>query len=323
MAARRQASFARRKIRALDNGTQERVSRFRYPSFRSLRLPPLTRRPIYLARSTGVGRVNWTIIQESSSAFPLVFIGRHISRIRMHPDPVAAGPDVLEDILFRLLSCFMAPFLGKLPLERLEERFRHLRCPKAFPAWMPAASCHGGPSNAGRPWMRIGRPGRHGRRLPSSGGSPRPAACSMASTAAFPAIRSGIGRPTALREEASIAAARQSRPSRAGMQVMPPARSLFPSPTEKTRSTRFGRGSPGSTFSAILCLPAAPSAAIPGFRMICGTRFPLATMPPRRNSRSMRRQPQRPLCLRDESTASPSSASRSIRASGFFRPGCS
>ena len=60
----------------------------------------------------------------------------------------------------------------------------------------------------------------------------------MASTATFPAIRSGIGRPTALREKASIAAARQSRPSRAGMQVMPPTRSLFLSPTEKTRSTR-------------------------------------------------------------------------------------
>lgn len=44
----------------------------------------------------------------------------------MHPDPVAAGLDVLEDILPRLLPCFMASFLGKLPLERLEERFR--RC---------------------------------------------------------------------------------------------------------------------------------------------------------------------------------------------------
>ncbi len=129
----------------------------------------------------------------------------------------------------------------------------------------------------------------------------------------------GIGRPTALREKASIAAARQSRPSRAGMQVMPPTRSLFLSPTEKTRSTRSGRGSPGSAFFAVLCLLAAPSATIPGFRMICGTRLPLATMPPRRSSRSMRRQPQRPLRLRNASTTSPSSASRSIRASGFFR----
>lgn len=44
----------------------------------------------------------------------------------MHPNPVAAGLDALEDILLRLLPRFIASFLGKLPLERLEERFR--RC---------------------------------------------------------------------------------------------------------------------------------------------------------------------------------------------------
>lgn len=241
----------------------------------------------------------------------------------MHPDPVAAGLDVLEDILLRLLPCFIASFLGKLPFERLEERFRRcaarrrsrpgcrLRHAMGVRATPEGLGCV---SDALAPW-KTG--------LPSLGGSSRPAACSIASTATFPAIRSGIDRPTALCEKASIAAARQSRPSWVGMQVMPPAWSPFLPPTEKTRSTRFGRGSPGSTFFAILCLLAAPLATIPGFRMICSTRFPLATMPPRRNSWSMRRQPQRPLCLRNASTASPSSASRPIRVSGFFRPGCS
>lgn len=38
----------------------------------------------------------------------------------MHPDPVAAGPDVLEDILLRLLPCFIASFLGKPRLSVLK-----------------------------------------------------------------------------------------------------------------------------------------------------------------------------------------------------------
>lgn len=44
----------------------------------------------------------------------------------MHPDPVAAELDVLEDTLLRLLPRLIASFLDKLPLEHLEERFR--RC---------------------------------------------------------------------------------------------------------------------------------------------------------------------------------------------------
>ena len=45
-------------------------------------------------------------------------------------------------------------------------------------------------------------------RPPSSGGPSLPTACSIASIATFSAMRSDIDRPAALREKASIAAAR-------------------------------------------------------------------------------------------------------------------
>ena len=183
----------------------------------------------------------------------------------MHSNPVVVELDVLEDILLRLLSCFIASLDADcvMPWESKQRRNALDAYRTPWPSWKT--------------------------RLPSLGGSSRPAACSIASMATFPVIRSDIDQPTALREKASITAARQSRPSRVGMQVMPPTQSLFLSPTEKTRSTRFRRGSPGSTFFAILCLLAAPSATIPSFCMICSTRFSLTTMPPRRNSWSMRR----------------------------------
>ena len=60
-----------------------------------------------------------------------------------------------------------------------------------------------------------------------------------------------------------------------------------------------------------------------GFRMMRGTRFSLTAMPLFRSSRSMRRQPQRPLRRSKASTTNPSSASRSIWALDFFRPRCS
>ena len=44
----------------------------------------------------------------------------------MHPNPVVVERDALEDIPPRLLPRLIVPFLDKLPLERLEERFR--RC---------------------------------------------------------------------------------------------------------------------------------------------------------------------------------------------------
>lgn len=49
-------------------------------------------------------------------------------------------------------------------------------------------------------------------------------------------MRPGIDRPTALREKAPVTAARQGRPSLAGMQAMPPTRSPLRPPAVKAHS---------------------------------------------------------------------------------------
>ena len=128
-------------------------------------------------------------------------------------------------------------------------------------------------------------------RLPSSGGPSPPTARPIASIATFSVMRSGIDQPTALREKASVTAARQSRPSLAGMQAMSPAQSLLRPPTVKARSARFSRGSPGSAFLWMRCSRVAPFPASPGFRMTRGARFTLTATPLFRSSRLMRRWP--------------------------------
>ena len=80
------------------------------------------------------------------------------------------------------------------------------------------------------------------------------------------------------------------------MHAMPPARSPLRPPAAKARSARFNRGPPGSAFFWMRRFRVAPLPASPGFRMMRGTRFSLMAMPLFRSSRSMRRQPQRPLC---------------------------
>lgn len=127
----------------------------------------------------------------------------------MHSNPVVVELDVLEDILFRLLSCFIAPFLDKLPFERLEERFRHycvvqrcsrpeyrLRHTMGVQVTLEGLGCVLGALVVMKDKASIIR------------GISRPAACLIASMATFSVIRSDIDQPTTLREKASITAAR-------------------------------------------------------------------------------------------------------------------
>lgn len=58
-------------------------------------------------------------------------------------------------------------------------------------------------------------------------GASRPMACPVAPVVIFSVMRPGIDQPAAFLENASMAAARQGRPSLVGTRVMPPTRSLF------------------------------------------------------------------------------------------------
>ena len=217
----------------------------------------------------------------------------------------------------------MASFLGKLPFERLEERFR--RCVAR---------------RRSRPGCRL-RHAMGAQATPEGLGCVSDALADMEDEASIIrgilsscSLLDGIDgdlpgdpvrhRPADRLAREGVYRGRQAKPALSGRHA---GHVSDPEPVPLARGEdAFDEVQARAARLRLLCGPVPPGrslAAIPGFRMICGTRFPLATMPPRRNSRSMRRQPQRPLCLRNASTTSPSSASRSIRASGFFRPGCS
>ena len=104
-------------------------------------------------------------------------------------------------------------------------------------------------------------------------------------------MRPDIDQPTTFLQNASIAAARQGRPSPVPMQAMPPTHSLLRASTSNALPTRLARGSPISTAFARLRFLLAPFACSPSLRMTASTRFSLMTMPSRLSSRLVRWYP--------------------------------
>lgn len=115
---------------------------------------------------------------------------------RVYPPPVAAGLDVFEHVLLRLLPRLVALAVHQLALERLEEGFRERVVPWVARRDMDWVI----PWDSRRPWnVRSacwGPLSSWKTRLKSSGGLSFPTACSSASVTSFSVMRPDIDQPT-------------------------------------------------------------------------------------------------------------------------------